>query len=61
MTQAKALLGNHHKMKTNHQLNVYLVNGDGHANQWRSTNLNQNRNMPQYDIRCVAGQKIRWH
>ena len=61
MTQEKAPLRNHRKMKTDHQLNVYLVNGDDHADQWWSTNLNQNGNMPQYGIICVVGQKIRWH
>ena len=61
MTQTKTPLGNRRKMKTNHQFNVYLVNGDDHANQWRFTNLNQNENMPQYGIRCVVGRKIRWH
>ena len=50
-----APLENQDKMKANHQLSVYLVTGDDHANQWRSTNLNQNGNMPQYGIRCVVG------
>ena len=36
---------------------MYLLNGDDHANQWRSTNLNQKGNMSQYGIRCVVGRK----
>ena len=36
---------------------MYLVNGYDHANQWRSKNLNQNENIPQYDIKCVVGRK----
>ena len=44
-------------MEANHQPDVHLVTRDDHANQWRSTNLNQKENMPQYGIRCVIGQK----
>ena len=61
MTQVKAPLGNHCEIKTDHQLDMYLVNGYDHANQLRSTNLNQNGNMPQYGIKCMVGQKIKWH
>ena len=57
----KTPLENQDKIKANHQLGVYLITGDDHANQWNSTNLNQNRNMPHYGIKCVVGQKIRWH
>ena len=32
-------------------------NWDGHANQWRSTNLNRRGNMPQYGIKCVIGRE----
>ena len=44
-------------MKVNHQPGVHLVTGDDHVDQWRSTNLNQKGNMPQYGTRCVIGQK----
>ena len=40
---------------------MYLVNRDDLANQWRSANLNQDENMPQYGTRCVVGQKIKRH
>ena len=53
----KTPLRNHRKIKTNHQLDMYLINVDDHANQCRSTNLNRNGNMPQYGIRCVVGRK----
>ena len=53
----KGPLRNHRKIKTDHQLDMYLINGDDHANQWRYTNLNQNESMPQYGIRCVVCQK----
>ena len=57
----KAPLENQDKIKTDHQLGMYLINGDDHANQWRSTTLNQSENMPQYGNRCVVGRKIKWH
>ena len=57
----KAPPENHLKMKTDNQLNVYLINEDDHANQWWFTNPNQNENRPQYGIRCVVGQKIKWY
>ena len=56
----KAPLENQGKMKSNHQPGVYLVTGDDHANQWRSTNLNWRGNIPQYGIECVIGRKIEW-
>ena len=57
----KAPLENQDKIKADHQLDMYHINEDDHANQWRSTNLNQDRNMPQYGTRFVVGQKIKWH
>ena len=53
----KAPLGNHRKIKKGCQLDMYLINRNDHANQWRFTNLNQNENMPLYGIRCVVGRK----
>ena len=57
----KVPLENQDKMKANHQVGVHLITRDDHENQWRSTNLNQNGNIPQYGIRCVVGQNIIWH
>ena len=55
----KASLENHDKIKAYHQLDMYLVNRDDRVNQWRSKNLNQDENMPQYGNRCVVGRKIK--
>ena len=42
----KAPPKNQGEMKANHQPAMHLITGDDHANQWRSTNLNQKEICP---------------
>ena len=54
-------LGDHDRITIDYQLIMHPVSGEDHVTPWRSTKLNRKENMPQYGIRCVVGQKIKWH
>ena len=49
---------NQDKMKSNHQPDVYLMNGDDHANSWGSTNLDRKgKNAPVWNQMCDRLEK----